>query len=77
MMSEMLAEELQSYSEELAVEDEMRSILQQVGANGLGKVLFGQDVRHLPPPALDHPQADHHPSSHRDPCGDETGPGDA
>jgi len=51
-MSAMLAEELQPYSEELAaeggvmgIEEEMRSLLQQVGAKGLGKVLSGQDVR--------------------------------
>ncbi|MBE0696241.1 MAG: hypothetical protein IH586_04900, partial [Anaerolineaceae bacterium] len=51
-MSELLAEELHGYSAELAaeggvmgIEEEMRSILQQVGAKGLGKVLSGQDVR--------------------------------
>lgn len=50
-MSELLAEELQSYSEEVAaeggvmgIEEEMRSILQQVGAQGLGKVLSKRDA---------------------------------
>lgn len=49
-MSEMLAEELQTYSEEMAreggvmaIEEEMRSILQAVGAQGLGKVLSKQE----------------------------------
>jgi hypothetical protein len=51
-MSEMLAEELQNYSDALAaeggvmaIEEEMRTILQAVGAKGLGKVLSQQDER--------------------------------
>lgn len=51
-MAEILSEELVRYSEELgesggvmAIEEEMRAVLQQVGAKGLGQVLNKQDER--------------------------------
>lgn len=51
-MAEILSEEMVEYSEALgesggvmAIEEEMRSVLQQVGAQGLGQVLSKQDER--------------------------------
>ena len=51
-MAELLTEELDRYSEELGesggvmgIEEEMRAVLQQVGAKGLGQVLSKQDER--------------------------------
>jgi hypothetical protein len=51
-MAEIMSEEMVGYSEELgesggvmAIEEEMRAVLQQVGAKGLGQVLSKQDER--------------------------------
>jgi predicted SprT family Zn-dependent metalloprotease len=51
-MAEILSEELSGYSEELgesggvmAIEEEMRQVLREVGARGLGQVLSKQDER--------------------------------
>ena len=58
-MAELLSEEVLGYSEELAesggvmaIEEEMRRVLQQVGAQGLGRVLSEQDQRKARPREL-------------------------